>query len=156
MRYLLNILYILAIVLYSPKIFYRMLRHDRYRGGWGQRLGKVSRKHPDKGCVWIHAVSVGEVNATRTLVDQLAAQMGDYEVVISSTTDTGLARAQAVYGNHYSVFYFPFDLSWIMARAFKRLRPSIVLLMELEVWPNMASIANAQNVPLVVVNGPAQ
>ena len=153
MRYLINVLYIIGIILYSPKIFYRMLCHDRYRGGWGQRLGKLSRTFPDKPCIWIHAVSVGEVNATRTLVDQLAVQMPGYEVVISSTTDTGLARAHAIYGQDYSVFYFPFDLSWVMARAFKRLRPSIVLLMELEVWPNMAAIANAQNVPLVVVNG---
>ncbi len=153
MRYVINILYIIGIVLYSPKIFYRMLCHDRYRGGWGQRLGNISRRYPDKPCIWIHAVSVGEVNATRTLVDQLAVQMPDYEVVISSTTDTGLARAQAIYGNDYSVFYFPFDLSWVMSRAFKRLGPGIVLLMELEVWPNMAAIANAQNVPLVVVNG---
>ncbi len=153
MRYLLNLLYIVAIVLYSPKILYRVLCHGRYRGGWDQRMGKISRKNPDKPCIWIHAVSVGEVNATRTLVAELAEQLPGYEVVISATTDTGLARAKAIYGEDYCVFYFPFDLSWVMARAFKRLQPSVVLLMELEVWPNMAAIANTQNVPLVVING---
>ncbi|MHC4553011.1 MAG: 3-deoxy-D-manno-octulosonic acid transferase [Planctomycetota bacterium] len=153
MRYLLNILYMLAIVLYSPKILYRMARHGRYRGGWGQRTGHITRKHPDKPCIWIHAVSVGEVNATRTLVAALGEQLAGYEVVISATTDTGLARAQAIYGADHSVFYFPFDLSWVMARAFGNLKPAVVLLMELEVWPNMAAIANSRNVPLVVVNG---
>ncbi len=153
MRYLLNILYAVAILLYSPKILYRMLFQDRYRAGWSQRMGRVSRRSLEKPCIWIHAVSVGEVNATRTLVDRLAEQMGDYEVVISATTDTGLARAKELYDAEYSVFYFPFDLSPVMARAFRRLKPAVVLLMELEVWPNMATIANEQNVPLVVVNG---
>ncbi|MBC8378088.1 MAG: 3-deoxy-D-manno-octulosonic acid transferase [Planctomycetes bacterium] len=153
MRYLLDLLYGVAIVLYSPKIVYRMVRQDRYRRGWSQRLGKITRLNPEKPCIWIHAVSVGEVNATRTLIERLSAQMNDYEVVISSTTDTGLARAKALYGADYSVFYFPFDLSPIMARAFRRLKPAVVLMMELEVWPNMTAIAHEQNVPLIVVNG---
>ncbi|MBL7215297.1 MAG: 3-deoxy-D-manno-octulosonic acid transferase [Phycisphaerae bacterium] len=153
MRYLLNLLYGVAIVLYSPKIIYRMLRHDRYRAGWGQRLGRIQRRTPEKPCIWIHAVSVGEVNATRTLVDRLGAQLSDYEIVISSTTDTGLARAKVLYGADYAVFYFPFDLSPVMARAFRQIRPAIVLLMELEVWPNLAAIAEERDVPVVVVNG---
>lgn len=153
MRYLLNVLYGAAILVYGPKILYRMLRHDRYRAGWGQRLGKISRRRPEKPCIWLHAVSVGEVNATRTLVERLAEQLGDYEIVISATTDTGLARARALYDSEYAVFYFPFDLSFVMARAFKRLRPSAILLMELEVWPNLTAMAYERNVSVVVVNG---
>ena len=106
MGFLFNVLYLLAIILYSPKIIYRMIFHERYRDGWGQRLGKVTRKSPEKKCIWIHAVSVGEVNATKTLVAALQNQFSDYEIVISSTTDTGLARAQALYAESYSVFYF--------------------------------------------------
>ena len=153
MRYLLDLLYGVAIVLYSPKIIYRMLCHDRYRAGWSQRLGRIQRRNPEKPCIWIHAVSVGEVNATRTLVDRLNEQLGDYEVVISSTTDTGLTRAKTLYESEYSVFYFPFDLSWVMARAFKQIRPAMVLLMELEVWPNLTAIANEQHIPVAVING---
>ena len=153
MRYFLNLLYGVAIILYSPKIVYRMLCQDRYRAGWSQRLGRIERRNPEKPCIWIHAVSVGEVNATQTLMDQLKNQLTDYEVVISATTDTGLARAKALYDAEYSVFYFPFDLSWVMARAFRQLRPAAVLLMELEVWPNLTTIANEQNVPVVVING---
>ncbi|OQY07699.1 MAG: hypothetical protein B6I25_01155 [Planctomycetales bacterium 4572_13] len=153
MRILMNLLYCVGLVLYSPKILYRRAFHGRYRGGWGQRRGFICRRHPGKQCIWIHAVSVGEVNAARTLIDQLAQQMPDYEVVLSSTTDTGLARAQALYGHDYSVFYFPFDFSWMMNRAFARLNPAMILLMELEIWPNMASIANKKGVPIVVVNG---
>jgi 3-deoxy-D-manno-octulosonic-acid transferase len=153
MRVLINLLYCVGLLLYSPKVIYRRLFQNRYRDGWEQRRGFIDRKHPNKQCIWIHAVSVGEVNATRTLVEQITRQMPDYEVVFSSTTDTGLARAQSLYGNDFSVFYFPFDFSWIMKRAFDRLKPSVLLLMELEVWPNMASIANERKVPIVVVNG---
>jgi 3-deoxy-D-manno-octulosonic-acid transferase len=153
MRFLIDLLYLLAIVIISPKVIYRIIRQGRYRSGWAQRLGKVGRHHPDKKCVWIHAVSVGEVNATKTLVAALQKELGEYEIVISSTTDTGLARAKALYAEQLSVFYFPFDVSWIMQRAFDRIRPAICLLMELEVWPNLTRIAKSRNVPVVVVNG---
>lgn len=153
MRFVIDCLYLLAIVLISPKIIYRMVRRGRYRSGWDERLGKIRRRHPQKKCIWIHAVSVGEVNATKTLIPKLRESFGDYEIVISSTTDTGLGRAKTLYANDLQVFYFPFDLSCVMGRAFRNIRPDICLLMELEVWPNLARIANDKNVPVVVVNG---
>lgn len=153
MYILMNIIYCIAIVLYSPKILYRMWFHKRYRGGWDQRMGRMQRLHPEKRCIWIHAVSVGEVNAISTLVSRIKQELPDYELVISSTTDTGLARAQSLYAAGYSVFYFPFDLSWVMRRAFSRLQPDLILLMELEVWPNLARIAAERSIPVVVVNG---
>lgn len=130
-----------------------MVRQGRYRSGWDERLGKIRRRHPRKKCIWIHAVSVGEVNATKTLIPKLKDSFGDYEIVISSTTDTGLGRAKTLYANDLQVFYFPFDLSCVMRRGFNNIRPDICLLMELEVWPNLAQIANDKNVPVVVVNG---
>jgi 3-deoxy-D-manno-octulosonic-acid transferase len=153
MRYLINFFYMTGLVVYSPVIIYRMIAHGRYRAGWSQRLGRVGRKWPDKKCLWLHAVSVGEINAARTLIDALKQSLPDYEIVISATTDTGLARACALYEKQHSVFYFPFDFSCVMKKAFDRLRPDAVLLMELEVWPNLASIARRRNVPVIVVNG---
>ena len=153
MKYITDLLYLLALIVISPKVVYRMVRHQRYRGGWPQRLGKITRRYTDKKCVWIHAVSVGEVNATRTIVEALNAKLPECEIVISSTTDTGYARATALYGDDLCVFYFPFDVSWIMRRAFNRIAPNVCLLMELEVWPNMATIAGDRNIPIAVVNG---
>ena len=106
MGFLFNVLYILAIILYSPKIIYRMIFQNRYRSGWGQRLGKITRKNLEKKCIWIHAVSVGEVNATKTLIAALENQFSDYEIVISSTTDTGLARAKNLYAESFSFSIF--------------------------------------------------
>lgn len=148
-----NLAYFAALALYSPVVVYRMIRHRRYRDGWPQRRGYIDRPNPQKPCLWIHAVSVGEVNATRTIIPALRQQFPDYEILLTATTDTGLARARALYERIITVSYFPFDVSWIMERAFDRIRPAAVLLLELEVWPNLARIAAERNIPVIVVNG---
>jgi 3-deoxy-D-manno-octulosonic-acid transferase len=153
MNILLDVVYLLAVVAISPVAIYRMLRHGRYRAGWANRFGRISRKRPDKKCIWIHAVSVGEVNATTTIIRELENRFGDYEIVISTTTDTGFARANELFGKRLSIFYFPMDFSRTMRRAFANIRPAICLLIELEVWPNLVRIAHQSGVPVVVVNG---
>ena len=153
MKFLLNIAYFLAAVAVSPILLYRVIRHGRYRTGWAQRFGKVSRRDPRKKCIWLHAVSMGEVNAAKTLVAEIERQFADCEIVISTTTDTGYAQADKIFGRKWQVFYFPFDVSWIIRRAFDRLKPSICLLMELEVWPNFIFTAHERRVPVVVLNG---
>ena len=153
MRFVLDLLYLLAGLAYSPVIVYRSIRHGRYRAGWAQRFGKVSRRSPEKKCIWLHAVSVGEVNAAMTVVKELEVRFSDFEIVISTTTDTGFARANNLFSREHQVFYFPFDFSWAMHRAFGNIRPAICLLMELEIWPNFISLAKRSGVPVVVVNG---
>jgi 3-deoxy-D-manno-octulosonic-acid transferase len=153
MKFLFNAAYILAGVAVSPFVLYRMLRHGRYRQGWGQRCGRLERTDPQKKCIWLHAVSVGEVNAAQTLLARMDEQLPDYEVVISTTTDTGFARARKLFAPQRRVFYFPFDFSWVTRRAFERIRPSLCLLMELEVWPNFVFTAHERGVPVVVING---
>jgi 3-deoxy-D-manno-octulosonic-acid transferase len=153
MTFILDCIYLLIGVAMSPVVLYRAARHKRYRNGWAQRFGKITRKQPQKKCIWIHAVSVGEVNATKTIIDELQKRFNDYEIVISTTTDTGFARASSLFGSNHTVTYFPFDFSPVMHRAFRAIRPAICLLMELEVWPNLVRIAEQQNVPVVIVNG---
>ncbi len=153
MRIVIDFLYLLAAIAVAPVALYRFIRHNRYRAGWAQRLGRITRKNPSKKCIWLHAVSVGEVNAARTVVDELERKFADYEIVISTTTDTGFARATTIFGDRFGVFYFPFDFSWIMSRAFRNIRPALCLLMELEVWPNFVRIAKKADIPVVVVNG---
>ncbi len=153
MNVLIDLAYLLALIVISPVAIYRMLRYGRYRAGWGNRFGHISRKHPEKKCIWIHAVSVGEVNATTTLIKELDKKFPDYEIIISTTTDTGYARAKALFGNNLNVFYFPMDFSLTMHRAFKNIQPSFILLMELEVWPNLVRIAEQSGIPIIVVNG---
>ena len=154
MKFILDCIYLLAAAVVAPWVVYRMVRYKRYRAGWANRFGKIIRKDPAlRKCIWIHAVSVGEVNATKTLVGELENKFSDFEIVMSTTTDTGFARASALFGQRLNVFYFPFDFSWIMRRVFGEIQPAICLLMELEVWPNFVHIAQQLNVPVVVVNG---
>ncbi len=153
MLFLADFVYVILVIAVSPIAVYRAIRYGRYRRGWGNRLGKVPLRRDDKKCIWLHAVSVGEINASRTLVGQLQYHFNDYEIVISTTTDTGYDRACRVFGESHRVFFFPLDFSWIMRRAFGRLRPSLCLLMELEVWPNFVKIAQRHNAGVGVVNG---
>ena len=154
MRFLIDCIYLLAAVAITPTVVYRMVRYKRYRAGWSNRLGKIVRKDPAlKKCIWLHAVSLGEVNAAKTLVKELENRFSDFEIVISTTTDTGFARAAAVFGANYKVFYFPLDFSCTMRRAFHGIQPAVCLLMELEVWPNFVLIADQLNTPVIVVNG---
>lgn len=153
MRFLIDAAYFAAAVAISPVFLYRLIRHGRYRTGWGQRFGRVDRREPRKRCIWLHAVSVGEINAAQTLVAEIEKQFSDFEIVVSTTTDTGFARAEKLFGQTRAVFYFPFDFSWVMRRAFRRLDPSICLLMELEVWPNFIFTAHERGVPVLVLNG---
>jgi 3-deoxy-D-manno-octulosonic-acid transferase len=150
---LIDIAYLIALIAISPVAIYKMLRHGRYRAGWANRFGKISRKRPDKKCIWIHAVSVGEVNATTILIRELESKFPDYEIVLSTTTDTGFARANSLFANRLSVFYFPMDFSLTMKRAFANIRPAMCLLIELEVWPNLVRIAKQSDIPVIVVNG---
>jgi 3-deoxy-D-manno-octulosonic-acid transferase len=154
MRFLIDCVYLLAAFAITPTLVYRMVRYGRYRAGWSNRFGRITRKDPAlKKCIWLHAVSLGEVNAAKTLVEELENRFGDFEIVISTTTDTGFARATAVFGANYKVFYFPLDFSCMMRRAFHGIQPAICLLMELEVWPNFVLIADQLHIPVVVVNG---
>jgi 3-deoxy-D-manno-octulosonic-acid transferase len=153
MKYVVNFIYLAALLAVSPIFLYRVLRHKRYRAGWPQRLGRIDRKYPDKKCIWLHAVSLGEINAAKTIIDALEKNYPDYEIAISTTTDTGFGRANTLYGRRHTIFYFPFDFSFIMRRAFNRIRPAACILMELEIWYNFSHIAASLNIPVVVVNG---
>ncbi|HSW01453.1 MAG TPA: 3-deoxy-D-manno-octulosonic acid transferase [Sedimentisphaerales bacterium] len=153
MRFIIDLAYVLAGLAFSPVLLYRMAAHQRYRAGWGQRFGNVVRKDPKKRCIWLHAVSMGEVNAAKTLVAEIERRYPDHEIVVSTTTDTGYAQADRLFGRKWTVFYFPFDVSWIIRKAFDRLQPSLCLLMELEVWPNFLFTAHRRQVPVVVLNG---
>ncbi len=150
---LLDLIYALLLLLLAPKLLYRILRQGRYRHGWKERLGFVPVRSNDQPCIWIHAVSVGEVNAITTLVNELHQVLPQFEIVISSTTDTGMARAKGLYGHTHRVFFFPLDFSSSVKRAFNRLHPQLCVMMELEVWHNFTAAAKKRSIPVIVVNG---
>ncbi len=148
-----DVLYLLGGALIAPVLAYERLVRGKRRTGWRQRFGHIERRRRQgRPCLWVHAVSVGEVNATRQLVECLRSEHPDIEVVVSVTTDTGLARASQVYPE-LLVFRYPLDLSWIVRRVLDRIRPDCIVLVELEVWPNLVAEARRRGIPVAVVNG---
>lgn len=148
----LDLLYLPLAFAYLPFLLYQMIVLKKNRFGWAQRFGTVSPRPGDRPCVWIHAVSLGEVNATRSLVDDIAQRMPDHDIVISTTTDTGYAAARRQYPSR-QVFRYPLDLTAVVQRVLRRIRPTVIVLMELEVWPNLLALAQEKGIPVCIVNG---
>jgi 3-deoxy-D-manno-octulosonic-acid transferase len=131
------------------------------REGWPERFGKIHRLPAPaggaRGRVLLHAVSVGEVAACRELVPMLAREGGGggADVVVSVTTDTGLRRAKELYGKleRVHVVRYPLDFSWAVERFLDAVRPDVVALVELEVWPNFVAACAERGVPIGVING---
>jgi len=137
------------------------------RAGWSERFGKIaSLPQPPAGRkrLLIHAVSVGEVNAVRALIPRLAR---DLDVVLAATTDTGLKRAQELFGStpagesgggaeHAPVIHvvrYPLDASWAVRRFLDAVSPDCAALVELEVWPNFIAECQRRGIPVAVING---
>jgi 3-deoxy-D-manno-octulosonic-acid transferase len=150
--FLLDALYAAGLVALSPVWAYRMIRHGRYLDGWGQRLGGAPIRYGMQPLIWIHGVSMGEVNAARSLVGELHAQLPDYRVAISSTTETGMAAARKLFAPDHVVFHWPLDFTFSVRRALDRLRPALVVLMEGEVWPNFLAACKRRKIPVAIVN----
>lgn len=122
------------------------------REGWRERLGHVE-SIPAKGKprIMLHAVSVGEVNALRHLVPLLVQE--PIELVVTASTDTGLARARELFAKQAIVLRYPVDLSRSVRRFLDAVRPDVVGLVELEVWPNFVKECERRGVPVGVING---
>ena len=162
-RWLFNLIYFGILLLFSPMILYRALRHGKYRDGFQQKfLGRVPkrwrvlRNHPDgpgTNVVWFHAVSVGEVKLLGPLLRTIRETQPDWCCAISTTSKTGMELAKQVFSNDWTVFYCPLDFSWAVETAFQRLKPDLLVLVEQELWPNLIESAKQHGVKTAIING---
>jgi 3-deoxy-D-manno-octulosonic-acid transferase len=149
----LNVVYLAAISLALPWLLYQRFRHGKYREGFRAKfLGDVPQRNGDKPCLWLHAVSVGEVNLLEPILKCWEGRNPDWDIVISTTTQTGYALARKKYAPR-TVIYCPLDFTWAVSRAIKRIRPSLLVLTELELWPNLVTAAKRHGAKVAVVNG---
>jgi 3-deoxy-D-manno-octulosonic-acid transferase len=149
----LDVAYGTALTAAAPWLAYKAATTGKYRAGWGQKLlGCVPRRASGGRCLWVHAVSVGEVLALRPLLPRLRARCPGWDYVVSTTTNTGLEIARKQFPEAQS-FYFPFDFSWAVRRALRRIRPDAVALVELELWPQFIKQVHDCGIPLALVNG---
>ncbi|HOX06714.1 MAG TPA: glycosyltransferase N-terminal domain-containing protein [Planctomycetota bacterium] len=147
-----DLAYLAAAPVMGPLQVIKLLRARRPVGPLWERLRGPFLERGKKPRIWVHAVSLGEVAAGRPLVRLLAAANPDYEVVVSASTETGRDQAARLYGNERT-FPCPLDFSWTVAKAFDSVNPALLVLLELEVWPNLVGEAVRRRVPVAVVNG---
>jgi len=151
--YLLDAAYLFVVVLAAPWLAVQAWRKGKYRQGFAAKFcGRVPVRQGDCPCVWLHAVSVGEVNLLATLIAELRIRHPDWDFVVSTTTMTGYALARAKY-SALAVFYCPLDFTWAVRGAMRRIRPNILVLAELELWPNLIAAARSAGAQVAIVNG---
>jgi 3-deoxy-D-manno-octulosonic-acid transferase len=151
--WLLNFAYVALLAAVSPVILFRMVARGKYRTGWGQKLlGRVPPRDGFRPCLWLHAVSVGEVLQLEPLLESLSQNDPTLDFVISTTTPTGYDVAVKRYPR-CRIIYFPLDFSWAVDAALERINPAAIALVELELWPNFVFAAARRNIPIALVNG---
>src|SRR6476646_6587303 len=151
--YLLNAAYLLVLVIAAPWFLFQRMFRGKYREGFAAKfLGAVPERQSAASCIWLHAVSVGEVNLLAVLLAEIAKRRPDVECVISTTSMTGYELACKKYSQH-TVFYCPLDFSWALRRAMRRIRPSLLILAELELWPNLIRAAKEGGAAVAIING---
>lgn len=151
--WLLNGLYLLLLAAIAPVLIYRRITQGKYRRGWYEKLtGRLSRQHPDRTCLWFHAVSVGEVLQLQKVLEETEARFPLAELLITVTTETGYDVAREKYPR-YTVSFFPLDFSWAINHALSAIRPRLIVLVELELWPNLILTAKRRKIPLILING---
>jgi 3-deoxy-D-manno-octulosonic-acid transferase len=153
LRLLYDTFYVLILLLASPWLIVKMATSARYRAGLFQRLGFGPRRAGGRPCLWLHGVSVGEVLAATKFVEEFEREFPGWDVVVSSTTKTGVKVARDRFGAKHLVIFYPLDFSFAVRSAIRRVRPTVLALMELEIWPNLLLSMDREGIPVVLLNG---
>src|SRR5712691_3517716 len=150
-----SLLLTLGFIALLPRFAIDAMRSGKYVTGLRQRLGKLPAiNSTDKQVVWLHCVSVGETQAARTLVRALRTEFPNHCLVVSTTAVTGQLVARKIFANDAAlVFYFPIDLAWTVRRVLRAVKPSVVLIMETELWPRLLRECRARAIPVALLNG---
>ncbi|MFZ0818759.1 MAG: 3-deoxy-D-manno-octulosonic acid transferase [Candidatus Acidiferrales bacterium] len=150
-----SILAALGFVLASPYFFVKGLRSHKYFANLSERFGRVPPDLHQKsaGCIWIHAVSVGEVLAALPLAKQLKQQFPGKPLIVSTATATGQQLARERFDFADGFLYFPFDWAWVVRRVLLAVSPSCIVILETEIWPNFLREANRKHAPVIFANG---
>jgi 3-deoxy-D-manno-octulosonic-acid transferase len=155
-RTLYNILFIIFFVLSAPYYFWRMRRRGNWLPGFGQRLAKydasLKQALTNRHVIWLHAVSVGEVDVCTLLIRALEPLVPNTKIVVSTTTTTGMAELRQRLPTHVSKIYYPVDCSKYVNRALATINPKAIVLVEAEIWPNFLWRAQRLSIPVFLAN----
>jgi len=151
---IIDFVYFIYIIIITPYYLFKFLTSRYHRQGLLERFGFV--KFPDydrqKRCIWLHAASVGEINATEVLIKNLRELYPDYEFVISTLTPSAQKLVKEKYPQMKS-FFFPIDLSLIVKKVLRQINPALIILIEQELWLNLIRISASKRIPIILLNG---
>ncbi|HIO93685.1 MAG TPA: 3-deoxy-D-manno-octulosonic acid transferase [Leucothrix mucor] len=149
-------IYSFLLYLLLPFVLLRLLLKSRknkhYRLRIRERLGWLPFKTTEKRIIWVHAVSVGETIAAKPLIELLLKTYPHYSVLVTTTTPTGSETVTTLFADKVLHYYFPYDLPHIVGRFIKKLKPSLLIIIETEIWPNLYASCARYNIPLLMVN----
>lgn len=152
---LLRGLYSAALYVLVPVTVYHLIwrgfRQVEYLHRWGERYASYADE-PHRATLWVHAVSVGEVNAAAPLVDALLALRPGMRLLVTTITPTGSARVSSLWGDRVEHAYLPYDLSGAVERFLDHFQPRLGLIVETELWPNLLFCCRDHGVPVYIVN----
>lgn len=151
-RFAYSLLFYLLLPFIFMKLWWRGRKNPAYRQAWPQRLGYLAPLKKNQPCICLHAVSVGEAMAAQPLIESLLANYPQHILWISSTTPTGYATVKRLFAERVQQTYLPYDTPAAVQRFLRRLQPSLMLIMETELWPNLYAACAKHSVPLVLVN----
>lgn len=153
---ILRAIYTVAVYVLLPFSLYHLVRRSfkqtEYKPRWSERYGIYGSRKPIRDVVWIHAVSLGEVNAAAPLVNALRRLRPDLRLLITTITPTGSNRVETLWGDDVEHVYLPYDLPGATGRFLRQFRPALGLIMETEIWPNLLFTCSEEKVPLFILN----
>lgn len=151
MRYLYTILLYLCTPFILLRLLWRARKNPEYAKRWNERFGCFSA--PDVTTpIWVHAVSLGEVNAAVPLIKRLLADYADQRILVTTMTVTGSQRVRAAFGKQVEHVYLPYDFPDAIQRFLNRVQPKISIFMETELWPNLITVCNKNNIAIMIAN----
>ncbi|MGC8854394.1 MAG: 3-deoxy-D-manno-octulosonic acid transferase, partial [Halothiobacillaceae bacterium] len=151
MQPLYNSLLTALLPLVFARLWWKGRLNPAYRARWGERLGHIPDL-PDRPRLWVHAVSVGEVMAAAPLVRAWQARRPDWAILVTTTTPTGSAQVRRLFAHGVEHVYLPYDRPNAVRRFLAHARPTLGVIMETELWPNLFAEADRRGVPLVLAN----
>ncbi len=152
MRRIYSFILYLIVPFVLLRLFWLGFRNPDYRRRWKERFGFPDKITSHDKLIWLHAVSVGEVQASRPLVNALLEEYPDYKILITTMTPTGADSVKQYFGDSVTHLYLPYDLPVSIKHFISVIEPSILIVMETELWPNLFHYCHEKNIPVIVVN----
>ncbi|MEW6614226.1 MAG: 3-deoxy-D-manno-octulosonic acid transferase [Thermodesulfobacteriota bacterium] len=157
MYLLYNLILILALIFALPFYLFKMITAGKYRRSVLQKLGFLPKKLTEnlagKNPIWLHAVSVGEVLSSISIIRMIRDRYPNHKIILSTVTEAGNYTANSRIIEAESIIYFPLDYPWVVKRVIDAVNPRLFVIVDTDIWPNFLRELKKRYVPSIIING---